>query len=131
MRDIAPVKRNEISGHIVHASYLVHKELGPGLLESVYEKALIYELGQLGLHVRSQLPIDVTYQGVTLGLGFRMDILVENQVVVEVKAVASLMDVHIAQLLTYLRLTELNLGLLINFNAPVIKDGIRRVVNDH
>ncbi len=123
--------RNEIAKGIVHSAYLVHKELGPGLLESVYEKALIQELNEQGFNVKSQLAIKVTYKDNPLGIGFRMDLLVEQTVAVEIKAVNELMDVHFAQLLTYLKLSDLKLGLLINFNVPLIKNGIRRIVNGH
>ncbi len=128
---IVRMTRNEIATAVVHAAFVVHRELGAGLLESVYERALMHELHLSGLSVRSQVPIDVAYKDKRLGVGFRLDILVENQIVIEVKSVSDLMDIHFAQLLTYLRLTELRLGLLINFNVPLIKDGIRRVVNGH
>ncbi|MFM9904097.1 MAG: GxxExxY protein [Pyrinomonadaceae bacterium] len=121
---------NEISGIIVDAAYKIHTTLGPGLLESVYEVVLAHELERRGLHVRSQQPMPVIYEDVRLEIGFRADIVVENKVVIEVKSVEVIAPVHPKQLRTYLRLMDLQLGLLINFNVPLIKDGIQRVVNN-
>jgi GxxExxY protein len=120
---------NEISGIIVDAAYKIHTTLGPGLLESVYEVVLAHELERRGLHVVIQQPIPVIYEDVRLELGFRADIIVEHKVVVEVKSVEVIAPVHPKQLRTYLKLMDLKLGLLINFNVPLIKDGIHRVVN--
>ena len=116
---------------IRRAIFAVSKELGPGLLESVYEAALAYELQALGLHVRTQVAVPVTYKDKLLDLGFRMDILVENQVVLEIKSIETLHDVHKKQLLTYLRLADKRVGLLVNFNVSFLEDKISivRIVN--
>lgn len=121
---------NELATIIVDASLEVHRELGPGLLESVYENCLAFELRQRGLNVMQQQPLPVVYKDVRMDMGFRLDLWVENKVVIEVKSVDALNDVHLAQTLTYLKLTSNKLGLLINFNVPLIKHGIRRVVNN-
>jgi len=121
---------NQISGIIVDCSYRVHSTLGPGLLESVYKAALAYELSQRGLYVVVEQPIPVVYNSVKLEVGFRADLIVERRVVVETKSVEALSPVHSKVLLTYLRLTDIHLGLLINFNVELIKNGIRRVVNN-
>ena len=120
---------NDLSGIIVDSCYNIHVELGPGLLESVYEEILYYELQKRMLRVSRQKMIPVSWQGVTLNQGFRADLIVEDKVIVELKSVAAIAPVHKKQLLTYLRLTDLRLGLLINFNEALIKDGITRVVN--
>jgi len=106
-----------------------HKELGPGLLESTYEACLLYELNQAGLKVESQKALPVVYHEVKLECGYRVDLIIENKVIVEIKSVDSLNDVHLAQILTYLKLSGCKLGYLINFNVKLIKEGIRRVVN--
>lgn len=121
---------NEVGTVIVDASLRVHRELGAGLLESVYEAALAYELMDRGLVVVRQAMLPVKYRGVMLGEGFRADLVVEAKVLVELKSVDSLAPVHGKQLLTYLRLSGLSLGFLINFGSPLLKDGIRRVVNN-
>jgi GxxExxY protein len=120
---------NEIAKIIVDAAFKIHTTLGPGLLESVYEAVLAYELKQRGLLVVRQQPIPVTYETVRLEEGFRADLLVEGKVIVELKSVEAIAPVHKKQVLTYLRLTNLKLGLLINFGDALIKDGISRVVN--
>lgn len=120
---------NEIAKIIVDAAYKVHVTLGPGLLESVYHRALVYELQKRGLQVNSEVSISVIYDGVHLGEGFRADIIVEDKVIVELKSVEKVAPVHKKQLLTYLRLSDKRLGLLINFGARLIKHGITRVVN--
>jgi len=120
---------NEIAAIIVDAALTIHRTLGPGLFESVYEAALRYELKKRGLIVAQQLGIPVRYDGLNLGFGFRVDLLVNNQVVIEVKSVEALAPIHNKQLATYLRLMDLRLGLLINFNVELIRSGIRRVVN--
>jgi GxxExxY protein len=120
---------NEISGMVVDAAYKIHTKLGPGLLESVYEAVLAYELEQRGLRVVRQQPIPVVYEGVYLEIGFRADLIVEDKVIVELKSVETVHPVHKKQLLTHLRLAEKRLGLLINFGAFLIKDGISRVAN--
>ena len=106
----------------------MHRELGPGLLESAYEEALAYELSQAKLIFERQREVPLLYKGVVLDCDYRLDIIVENQLLLELKAVSELLPIHQAQLLTYLKLERLQLGLLINFNVPVLKDGIRRVV---
>ena len=121
---------NDISGIIVDAVFKIHTTLGPGLLESVYESVLAYELEKRELSVVVQHAIPVVYEEVRLDLGFRADLIVNNKVVVEVKSVEAIAPVHPKQLRTYLRLMNLKLGLLINFNVPLIKDGITRVVNN-
>ena len=122
---------DEIATIIVQAAYNVHVQLGPGLLESAYEACLIFELIDLGLSVASQVNLPLIYRGVNLECGYRIDILVENKVIIEVKSVSELNNVHLAQTLTYLKLTNCKLGLLINFNVAKIKDGIKRVINGY
>jgi GxxExxY protein len=119
---------NSISGAIVDCSIRVHRELGPGLLESVYEVCLMKELISEGLTVRRQVALPVFYKGENIGLDFKIDLLVEDEVIVELKTVDSILPVHEAQLLTYLKLSEKRLGLLINFNVKLLKDGIKRMI---
>jgi GxxExxY protein len=119
---------NEVSGQVVDAAMKVHSALGPGLLESAYEGCLLYELRQRGLHVASQVGVPVQYDGHQIDVGYRIDLLVEDQVIVELKAVESLAPIHEAQLLTYLKLSGKKVGLLINFNVLHLKDGIKRRV---
>ncbi len=121
---------NEIARVIVDAAFKVHTTLGPGLLESVYEAVLEYELQKRGLRVGRQVPLPVVYEEVRLDEGFRIDLLVEDKVIIELKSVEQVAPVHKKQLLTYLRLADKRLGLLINFGAALIKDGISRVVNN-
>ncbi|HWQ33249.1 MAG TPA: GxxExxY protein [Blastocatellia bacterium] len=123
------MRENEITGIIVDAAYHIHTTPGPGLLESVYEAALAYELEKRGLKVVRQQAIPVVYETVHLEMGFRADLIVENQVIVEIKSVEFIAPVHRKQLLTYLRLADKRIGLLINFGSELIKDGISRVVN--
>ncbi len=123
------MSENEISKHIINAFFEVHKTLGPGLLESIYEHCLMFELKKSGLHVMHQHPLPVVYKGERLDLGYRLDIWVEQKVVIEVKSVESLTNVHFAQILTYLKLTDNKLGFLVNFNVILIKDGFKRVAN--
>ncbi|MEK8022133.1 MAG: GxxExxY protein [Candidatus Parabeggiatoa sp.] len=120
---------NEISGTIIDTAYHIHKELGPGLLESVYQTVLAYELQKRGLHLEKEKPIPVRYEEVVLEQGFRADLIVENLVIVELKSVEKVAPVHKKQLLTYLRMAEKPLGLLLNFGAGLMKEGIFRVVN--
>ena len=120
---------NELAKIIVNTCYNIHVELGPGLLESVYEEILYYELKSQGLSVDRQRGIPVFWKDIKMDIGFRADLIVENKVVVELKSVELIAPVHPKKLLTYLRLTNLKLGLLINFNEALIKDGITRVVN--
>ena len=121
---------NEISKIIVDVAFKIHVKLGPGLLESVYEAVLAYELESRGLTVVRQQAIPVVYEAVRLDLGFRADLIVNNKVIIEVKSIEAVAPVHAKQLRTYLRLTDLKLGMLINFNVNLIKDGITRVVNN-
>lgn len=120
---------NEIATIIVDAAYTIHTRLGPGLLESVYETTLAYELTKRGLELRKQQAMPVIYEAVRMDIGFRADLVVEGKVIVEIKSIDAIAPVHRKQLLTYLRLTDKRLGLLINFNVELIKDGITRVVN--
>jgi len=121
---------NEIARVIVDAAYRIHTRLGPGLFESVYEAVLAYELQKRGLSVIVQKPVPVHYEQMDFEIGFRMDLLVEDKVIVELKSVEEVSKVHKKQLLTYLRLADKRLGLLINFGENLIKDGISRVVNN-
>ncbi len=121
---------NEVSGQIVDAAMKVHTALGPGLLESAYEGCLKYELSKRGLRVESQVTLPVVYDGQQIDLGYRLDLLVEDVVIVELKAVSSISDLHRAQILSYLKLSERKLGLLLNFNVVRIKNGIHRFAND-
>ncbi|OWY67215.1 GxxExxY protein [cyanobacterium TDX16] len=123
------MRENEIAKEIVDAAYKIHTTLGPGLLESVYETVLAYELERRGLGVVRQQAIPVVYESVRLEEGFRADIIVASRVIIEIKSVEMLAPVHKKQLLTYLRLTDKRLGLLINFGSALIKDGITRLVN--
>lgn len=120
-------KINRITGDIIGAAIEVHKSLGPGLLESAYEACLAYELEKRGIQVEQQKALPLAYKEVRLDCGYRLDLLVENTVIVEIKAVDELAPIHSAQLLTYLRLSGCKVGLLINFNVPVLKQGIRRL----
>jgi GxxExxY protein len=125
------MKENEISNIIIGSAIEVHRELGPGLLESSYEACLIHELKNEGLKVVHQEALPVVYKGIKLNAGYRIDLLVEDNVIVEIKSVEALADIHTAQLLTYLKLKELKLGLLINFNTVLLKKGIKRVLNGY
>ena len=120
---------NQISGQIVDAAMKVHSALGPGLLESAYEACLLFELHKRGLKAVSQVELPVVYEDVRIDVGYRLDILVEGQVIVELKAVAEIAPIHQAQLLSYLKLSGRKLGLLINFNVVHLKDGITRLTN--
>lgn len=120
--------RDPLTHKIIAGAIEVHRHLGPGLLESAYEECLCWELKQAGLAVDRQVPLPVTYKHVRLELGYRLDLLVENQVIVELKTSECLLPIHEAQLLTYLRLTGVRKGLLLNFNSAVLKDGIKRMV---
>ena len=124
------MNENELSKIIVDCCYKIHTTLGPGLLESVYEEVLCYELLKNNLAITRQQGIQVMYEQVQMELGFRADIIVENKVIIEIKSVEKIASVHPKQLLTYLRITGLKLGLLVNFNEALIKDGIQRIVNN-
>ena len=119
---------NKISAIVVDICYRIHVKLGPGLLESVYEAILYYELTQRGLNIERQKPVPVIWNGVKLDIGFRADLIVENKVILEIKSVEQITEVHGKQVLTYLKITKMRSGLLINFNVPIIKLGIKRVV---
>jgi GxxExxY protein len=121
---------NQLSNVIIGAALRVHNELGPGMLESAYETCLFFELTQLGLRVERQKPLPLIYRGQRMNCAYRLDLLVEDAIIVEVKAIERLERVHSAQLLSYLRQTKLKLGLLFNFNVRWLQDGIKRVVND-
>jgi len=121
---------NEIGREIVNSALCVHKYLGPGLLESTYQACLEYELCKSGFFVSKQSALPVIYQDVKLDCGYRIDLWVNHKVIIEIKSVDSLNDVHLAQILTYLKLTDNRLGYLINFNVAKVKHGIRRVVNN-
>ena len=121
---------NEISYDIRGAIFEVYNNLGPGLLESVYETALAFELQKMGREVKRQVGVPLVYENVKMDLGFRLDLLVDNRVVVEIKSVEQLAPVHFKQLLTYLRLTNLKLGLLVNFNTDSLEENIIRIVNN-
>ena len=119
---------NDITGEIIGAAIEVHKILGPGLLESAYEECLSYELVQRGLKIERQKPVPIVYKDIKLECGYRMDLLVENQVIVELKAQDAILPVHEAQVLTYLRFAQKKIGLLINFDVTVLKNGIKRFI---
>lgn len=121
---------NELSSIIIGAAIEVHTELGPGLLESVYETCLYYELKRIGLKVERQIELPLRYKDIHLETGLRLDLIVQDKVIIELKAVKELCDIHVAQTLTYLKLTNLKLGLLINFNEVRLKQGLQRVVNN-
>ena len=120
---------NDIAKIVVDVAYQLHTHLGPGMLESAYEAVMLYELRKHGLHVESQVPVPVQWDTVKLEIGFRADLVVEDKLIIELKSVENIAPVHKKQLLTYLRLTNCRLGLLINFGAELIKNGISRVVN--
>ena len=121
---------NELSREIIGAAIEVHKTLGPGLLESAYEECLCHEFGLRGLTHGRQQPLPVIYKGRKLDCGYRLDVVVENRIILELKSCERLKNIHKAQLLTYLKISGLKLGLLLNFNVPVMKDGIVRMVNN-
>ena len=120
---------DRLTSRVIGGAIAVHRELGPGLLESAYESCLLRELTLSGLHVQREVPLPVRYRGETLDCGYRLDLLVERVLIVEVKCVDRIHPIHTAQILTYLRLAKLTVGLLFNFNVPVLRTGIHRVVN--
>jgi len=122
------METNQITREIIDSAYKVHSALGPGLLESAYRKCLVYELKKKGLFVEEEKPLPLIYDDIKLELGYRIDILVEKKVVVELKTVDSFNEVHFAQVLTYLRLSDNNIGLLLNFYTSRLKDGIKRII---
>ena len=119
---------NELTGKIIGASFKVHSALGPGLLESSYKECLFYELSKEGLFVEKEKALPLVYEEIKLDIGYRLDLFVENKVVVEIKSIEALTDVHTAQVLTYLKLTRCKVGLLINFNVADLKKGIKRLI---
>ena len=124
------MSENELSKIVFDCALKVHQALGPGLLESAYEECLFYELKKRNLSVQKQKPLPLIYEDVKLEIGYRIDIIIEDKLILEIKSVEALNDIHFAQLLTYLKLTECKLGMLINFNVILIKNGIRRVANN-
>lgn len=120
---------NEIANKVIGVAIDVHRELGPGLLESAYKECLFYSIKTSGLQVIKEKPMPLVYESVKLDCGYRIDVLVENKLIIEVKSVEALHDIHLAQTLTYLKLGNYKLGLLINFNVLLLKEGIKRVVN--
>lgn len=120
---------NELATEVIGCAITVHRELGPGLLENAYQQCLAHELRKHGLNVEVEKAMPLVYDDVEMDCGYRVDLLVENKLIIELKAVEKLTDVHLAQTLTYLKLSEIKLGLLMNFNVSVLKNGIKRVVN--
>ena len=127
--EVAEKRENQISGIVLDAAIAVHTGLGPGLLESAYEACLCYELVSRGLKVQTQVPLPIKYRAVTIDVAYRIDLLVEELVIVEIKAIERLMPIHDAQLLSYLKLSIKKLGLLINFHVLRLKDGYKRIAN--
>lgn len=123
------MNENELAAVVFQAGMKVHRALGPGLLESVYETCLFYELDQSGLQVEKQKNLPVIYRDIEFDTGYRIDLLVENKLIVEIKSVQELSDLHMAQVITYLKLSQCKLGLLMNFNAPLFKTGVKRIAN--
>jgi GxxExxY protein len=123
------MSENELSKIVFNCALKVHQTLGPGLLESAYEECLFFELKKTGLRIEKQKPLPLIYEEIKLEIGYRLDIIVENKLILEIKSVDALNEIHFAQLLTYLKLTDCKLGLLLNFNVILIKNGIKRVVN--
>jgi GxxExxY protein len=120
------METNQITEKIIGCAIEVHKNLGPGLLESAYEECLYYELNNHGLHVKRQLALPLVYKDVKLDAGYRIDLMVENKVIVEIKSVEAIAEIHKAQLMTYMKLANIKIGLLMNFNVSLLKDGIIR-----
>jgi len=120
---------NELTEKIIGAAIEVHKNLGPGLLESVYEECLCYELEQIGLRFQRQLSIPVKYKEIQLDIGYRLEIIIEDEVIIELKTVEKITPLHEAQLLTYLKITDKEVGLIMNFNSALLKNGIKRMIN--
>jgi len=129
-RDAETQSFNEITEQVIGACIEIHRQLGPGLLESAYEECLCFELSQRGIRFQRQKPLPVKYKSVNLDCGYRLDLVVEGKIILELKTVEHLLPIHEAQLLTFLKLSGLTLGLLINFNVPVLKNGIKRIENN-
>ncbi len=123
------MSENEIAKIVFDAGMKVHKNLGPGLLESAYEECLYYELCKENIFVEKQKGLPLIYEEIKLDIGYRTDLIIEHKLIVEIKAVEALTDIHLAQILTYLKLSKCKLGLLVNFNTVLFKDGVRRVIN--
>lgn len=123
------MNENELTKIVFELGLKVHKNLGPGLLESSYEECLFYEIDKLGIKVEKQKALPLIYEEVKLDIGYRIDLIVENKLIIEIKSVEALNDLHMAQILTYLKLSNCKLGLLINFNSVLFKNGIKRVIN--
>jgi GxxExxY protein len=124
-------QENNISGKIIGAAIEVHKHLGPGLLESAYEECLCCELDLRGIEFKRQVPLPLNYKGLNLDCGYRLDLLVENKIIVELKTVEAIAPIHEAQMLTYLKVRDMRVGLIINFNVRLLVDGIKRLVNNY
>jgi len=122
------IKKESLTGEILGCAYTVHSELGPGLFERVYEECLFYELCESGLYVEKQVELPVEYKGITLYTGYKLDLLVEDEIILELKSVKELTDLHTAQLLTYMKLSDCEIGFLMNFNVKSLKDGIKRYI---
>ncbi|MBF0649684.1 GxxExxY protein [Dysgonomonas sp. GY75] len=122
------IKKESLTGKILGCAYTVHSELGPGLFEKVYEECLFYELSESGLYVEKQVELPVEYKGITLDAGYKLDLLVEDEIILELKSVKELTDLHTAQLLTYMKLSDCEIGFLMNFNVKSLKDGIKRYI---
>jgi len=129
-KDMGVIVDRDYTHRLLGCAYDVHTALGPGLMESVYEAALIYELGLQGFEVKNQVPVKVRYKTMDLDLNLRLDVIVDNSVILELKSVAEVLPVHQKQLLTYMRLTDISLGYIINFNVDSLRDGIQRIVNN-
>ena len=130
-RDAEAPREDGVTGEIISACIQIHRHLGPGLLESAYEECLCYELSRRELAFRRQVNLPVEYESIRLDCGYRMDLVVEEIVIVELKTVESLLPIHEAQLLTYLKLSKIQIGLLINLNVPILKNGVKRLVNSY
>ncbi|HMM80169.1 MAG TPA: GxxExxY protein [Pyrinomonadaceae bacterium] len=126
---LKPDEIDRLTETVIGAAIEVHREIGPGLLESAYEECLAFELSLRGLRFERQKPLPVRYKGVNLDCGYKLDLLVENELILEIKAVSSLLPIHEAQVLSYLRMMDLRVGLLLNFHATVLKNGLKRIVN--
>ena len=123
-------KLNKVTEAIISVAVDVHRALGPGLLESAYEACMVYDLAKAGLKVEQQKPLPIVYRGIKLECAYRLDLMIDNEVIVEIKSVEKLLPIHQAQLLSYLKLSECKVGLLINFNVKMLKNGIKMVVNN-
>lgn len=122
---------NDLTSTVIESAINIHKELGPGLLESAYKECLAYELNKKGLVVEKEKPVPLIYEEVKLECGYRLDLVINNELIIEIKSVDAIADIHIAQVLTYMKLMNKKFGLLINFNVPLLKDGIKRLVNKY